>query len=991
MSEDATASADLHSRGSTVDVSQIEDRVREAIELGLNISELIGTGERVISELPEGLIHDLSSAIVEGKKPISHLLRKKLVKENDKLVAHPEGELAPSDAVQEHSDAESEEQCTSNNAAMASGSGSPSMPSPDPNARGPGIHENESQQPPNRWTPNSRPLSSSQLRNEPRPASVNAHSSSYQTGEPAPRNLSRQISSASTRSPPAPGQDQGTFFEGKGMLRVRDGKVEVVEWRARSPKSRRHNHRRSQNSKLTFQEPPEFASSSRRPPAHGAPIQVFQTGDVEDRQEKSRFSGRRNATGHSVSGNTGIQPKEETRKWRDHLKMREAALEWLSGQQTIRLKLRNLLLKDDPEPKVQSRPRPSTATRISPLERNSTESRLPSERILQRLRRGDTRGDGNITFGALVRALNANRSNLEILRPPPRTRRANSSKRISNGILFPTPAPDRLDRQEPGKALRLNPRPSRADSLYTPSANPKEFDLNRCGPGELAYHELDDVFSAMDIENTGRIGIEDFVKFVMHGLKAPERRVPKYGYDAARRSQSADPAARKPPTGRKSPYATPVFEIDPAWERLLGQAYRRRVKRGNGGLEFEDLLTALDDVGLAPQSVDSKADDGNPYKIADVYRVFEHTVFARKASGAEAAAAPEAVEKSTESWDPELNPARRSGANQSSVLSAQRDGAKAGSSRPGKTRIEQLVPIPPAVQAGGAMQMRRGGHRLMQEEEEKSEEGEEDVDIDEGSWGSEDEKSSSDGNRGGVQLVVPTEDIGFQANSTQASQVNTTFSSGGKPDTDETGTKMLSFKEFKACVKKLVLKAGGMWPPREPPPPSKAIQVGGSRPEFTPTTSPGGTVMSVYDDEIDSAAWSPQSNHTQRREPHFNDRTDDKKIARHDQRWPSDMSASRTRRPVSASAAQHSSSLGQGTTWGGQSPMGGGGGWAAPGRIRPHSVTGGRREFRAGEQEDEARGDSDTGEEGRGYGESGARSVRVAQDDSAVGDRKSVV
>lgn len=117
--------------------------------------------------------------------------------------------------------------------------------------------------------------------------------------------------------------------------------------------------------------------------------------------------------------------------------------------------------------------------------------------------------------------------------------------------------------------------------------------------------------------------------------------------------------------------------------------------------------------------------------------MFEHTVFARKASGAEAAAAPEAVEKSTESWDPELNPARRSGANQSSVLSAQRDGAKAGSSRPGKTRIEQLVPIPPAVQAGGAMQMRRGGHRLMQEEEEKSEEGEEDVDIDEGSWGSE--------------------------------------------------------------------------------------------------------------------------------------------------------------------------------------------------------------------------------------------------------------
>mmetsp|Transcript_12354 Transcript_12354/g.43013 ORF Transcript_12354/g.43013 Transcript_12354/m.43013 type:complete len:455 (-) Transcript_12354:261-1625(-) len=247
--------------------------------------------------------------------------------------------------------------------------------------------------------------------------------------------------------------------------------------------------------------------------------------------------------------------KDPPKMWKDHIRMQSAAKDWLTSQTEIRQKLKNLL----PAPKMKPKTREDVGSRD--MNYDSIRRIRVKEITLKRIRQADYRHDGTVSLDALAKAFD--------IPMPKRTRAATSM-----GIL-------ERNHQKMNKMEGMEDEESEIESVSTRDQD-HEPDSHE---DQLTWEELQDVFQAFDLDRSGRIKIEDFLKFVYSKPARPD------SLQTSRISTSST----GPKSARPSSSSHSIF--DPTWERALYQLFVRNAfmrKR----LDFSGFIACIKTSGI---------------------------------------------------------------------------------------------------------------------------------------------------------------------------------------------------------------------------------------------------------------------------------------------------------------------------------------------------------------------------------------------------------
>eukprot|EP00960_Hanusia_phi_P067239 766583-Hanusia_phi.AAC.1 len=194
--------------------------------------------------------------------------------------------------------------------------------------------------------------------------------------------------------------------------------------------------------------------------------------------------------------------KDPPKVWRDHIRMQAAAKDWLTSQTAIRQKLRNLLPPQKLMPKAtKSRENMRDDVRSRDMNYDTLRKMQVREFTLKRIEQADNRRDGTVSLEALAKAFDI---------PLPKRTRAASAFEAS---------------RRPGQELSRIVPDGRSRTDESDSGSVSTHDLGSeqafC-ESQLTWDELKNVFQAFDLERSGRIKIEQFLKFVYTKPRNPE-------------------------------------------------------------------------------------------------------------------------------------------------------------------------------------------------------------------------------------------------------------------------------------------------------------------------------------------------------------------------------------------------------------------------------------------------------------------------------------
>jgi hypothetical protein len=394
---------------------------------------------------------------------------------------------------------------------------------------------------------------------------------------------------------------EGSLIEGSGKALIRNGRMHLLEWKpmVNRPKYDDLAPSRPHSSNSHFSESPYWA----RTPSGGSRSE----GRANSYGIFSSFRGPSDRPGgsnsHYNSRRGASNAKPFSKQWRekrsegyavgvDHLKIRQAAQEWLSAQTNIRSKLLGLL------PDTYEHDCKKKRSRMSVVHKTGTDPDAEkAERgrhlRLRKLLKGDlqTELDGKIGLEVLARVLGValpSKSAMTVAKGGSQPMK--KAERIRGGIYFPTFNNVEKNKETPVKNNNFSAHGGLGGGRLQTDA--------------LTFRELSDVFKALDLDSSGgnpdaikgRIEVPLFLQFVFDPPK--------------RNAFSALPPRPRSATSQLLRDKNP-FKIEPAWERELKHLFLRCCsERALAGLDMAGFLKAIHETGLAQDCVSGSGFEG---------------------------------------------------------------------------------------------------------------------------------------------------------------------------------------------------------------------------------------------------------------------------------------------------------------------------------------------------------------------------------------------